>query len=135
MTEENQTPDLPDQESVAPSKSPDTIKGEYAEASGAANYLFKPEEMDIYVNKMTLETFVFHGKEVDYDSLEYMEYDHKACTVEVHKKDGTKIDLGVKIQWLIRPYWSKATDVYIVQTKDGKSVKGTSLPMKHKNKI
>ena len=96
--------------------------------------LFLPDEMDIYCNKVTLETFVFHGKDVDYDALDYMEYDHKKHTADVYMKDGSVLDLGAKIQWLLRPYFSKSEEVQIVQTKDGNAINGTFIPLKHKNK-
>ena len=96
--------------------------------------LFRPDEMDIYCNKVSKETFIFHGKDVDYESLERLEYDPKNYSVTVFKKDGTVLDLGVKVQWLVRPYFSKATEVQIVQTKDGKAINGTFLPITHKTK-
>ena len=55
-------------------------------------------------------------------------------TVDVFLKDGRVLDLGVKIQWLIRPYFSKAEEVQIVRTKDGEAVDGTFIPMTHKGK-
>ena len=103
-------------------------KGDHKDA------LFKPEELDIYVNKVTLEAFIFHGKEVDYDSLERLEYSPGDYTVDVVKKDGTRIDLGVKIQWLVRPYFSKAEEISIVRTKDGESIDGKVIPVVHKQK-
>ena len=103
------------------------------DASGKA-VLFSPDEMDIYCNKVTKETFIFHAKEIDYDSLDRMEYDPKDYSVTIFKKDGTVLDLGVKIQWLIRPYFTKAEEIQIVQTKDGNAVNGTFLPITHKDK-
>lgn len=96
--------------------------------------MFLPEEMDIYCNKITKETFIFHGKKIDYETLDRMEYDPKTHTVDVYKKDGTIWDLGVKIQWLIRPYFTKAEEIQIVQTKDGQAIDGTFLPITHKGK-
>ena len=94
--------------------------------------LFLPDEMDIYCNKITRETFIFHGKTIDYDSLDHMVYHHGDYTVDVILKDGRVMDLGVKIQWLIRPYFSKAEEVQIIQTKEGKAVNGTFVPLIHK---
>lgn len=96
--------------------------------------LFLPEEMDIYCNKVTREVFIFHGKVVDYESLDYLEYNPADYSVDVVLKDGKRIDLGVKIQWLVRPYFTKAQEIMIVQTKDGESVNGTSVLIKHKEK-
>ena len=113
-----------------------SFKGEWASgAEGkAVGTLFAPEELDIYVNKMTLEAYVFHGKALDYEMLDRLEYDPKKHTVDVVKKDGTRMDLGVKIQWLVRPYFKKAEEINIVQTKDGKSIDGVTVPLLHKKK-
>lgn len=102
--------------------------------SGAKAVLFKPEELDIYCNKITGEAYIFHGKLVDYDSIDRLEYEPKTYAVDVVMKNGTRMDLGVKIQWLVRPYFSKAKEVHIVQTKDGKSINGTLVPIVHKQK-
>ena len=111
-----------------------TIKDDWGSGSKGktTDALFTPEELDIYVNKVTLEAYIFHGKSVDYDTLDRLEYDPKGHTVDVVKKDGTRLDLGVKIQWLVRPYFSKAEEINVVQTKDGESINGTVLPIAHK---
>ena len=116
-------------------ESKDSIKGAFKPGkAGDKRVLFMPDEMDIYCNKITKEAFIFHGKTLDYDTLERMEYDHKTYEVDVFLKDGTVLDLGVKIQWLIRPYFSKAEEVQIVRTKDGEAVDGTFIPLSHKSK-
>ncbi len=96
--------------------------------------LFKPDELDIYCNKVTLDAYIFHGKTVAYETIDHLEYDAKHHTVNVFMKDGTHMDLGVKIQWLVRPYFSKAKEVNIVQTKDGQQVTSTIVPLLHTNK-
>lgn len=96
--------------------------------------MFKPDELDIYVNKVTLEAYIFHGKDIDYDSLDHLEYDPLDHGVDVVRKDGSVTDLGVKIQWLVRPYFIKAEQINIVQTKDGESIDGTVIPLIHKGK-
>lgn len=101
---------------------------------GGKPALFKPEEMDIYCNKVTREVFIFHGKNVDYDAIDYLEYDSADHTVDVVMKNATRLDLGVKIQWLVRPYFTKAPEIMIVQTKDGESINGISVILKHKEK-
>ena len=111
-----------------------SIRGEWnADTDGGrAKHLFLPEELDIYVNKVTLEAYIFHSKKVEYDTLERLEYDPSDYSVAVVKKDGTRMDLGVKIQWLVRPYFTKANEIHIVQTKDGESINGTVVPLVHK---
>ncbi|MFK7840074.1 MAG: hypothetical protein AB8B83_07050 [Bdellovibrionales bacterium] len=94
--------------------------------------LFTSDEMDIYCNKVTLETYIFHGKEVDYDPIAYMEYDPKHKTVDIVMKDNTRMDLGVKIQWLVRPYFTKAKEVSMVRTKDREPIDGAVIALIHK---
>ncbi len=94
--------------------------------------LFMPDEMDIYCNKVSKEVFIFHGKEIDYKIIERMEYHVEDYTTDVFLKDGRVLDLGVKIQWMIRPYYTKAEEIQIVRTKDGEAVDGTFVPITHK---
>lgn len=126
-------PIMSDQETEKIDEKPSSIKGAFAPGqTGVRAALFKPEEMDIYCNKVTLETYVFHGKEIDYDAIAYMEYDPEEKRVDIVMKDNTRLDLGVKIQWLVRPYFVKAKEVSIVQTKDREPVNGTVVPLIHK---
>lgn len=103
-------------------------------SGGKKPALFTPEEMDIYCNKVTREVFIFHGKAIDYEKIDHLEYNAKDHSVDVVMKDATRLDLGVKIQWLVRPYFTKAQEIMIVQTKDGESINGTNVPLKHKEK-
>lgn len=103
-------------------------------SGGTKPALFKAEEMDIYCNKVTREVFIFHLKSVDYERIDYLEYNPADHSVDVVMKDGGRLDLGVKIQWLVRPYFTKAPEIMIVQTKDGESINGTTVPLKHKQK-
>ncbi len=94
--------------------------------------LFKPEELDLYCNKVTAEAFIFHGKVIDYDQIDHFEYDHRTYTVDVVFTNGAVMDLGVRVEWIVRPYFSRAREVTIAQTQDGKSVRGVALPLVHK---
>ena len=115
------------------SKSPSSMKDAFKPGDGSGKpALFTSEEMDIYCNKMTLETFIFHGKEVEYDPIHYLEYDPEHKSVDVVMKDRTRMDLGVKIQWLVRPYFTKAKEISIVQTKNREPVNGAVVPIIHK---
>tara|TARA_B100002003_G_C14021453_1_gene492562 strand:- start:330 stop:704 length:375 start_codon:yes stop_codon:yes gene_type:complete len=95
--------------------------------------LFAPEEFDIYVNKITMEAYIFHAIPVKQD-ISRLEYNPKDHSVTVVKKDGTQMDLGAKVQWLVRPYFTKAREVGIVQTKDGEILDGFMVPIIHKEK-
>lgn len=111
-----------------------SIKQDWNTGSGddSDTPLFTPDELDIYVNKVTLEAYIFHGKTVDYKNIDHLVYDPIKHTTDIIKKDGSAQDLGVKIQWLVRPYFSKAEEINIVQTKDGNSIDGILVPLKHK---
>lgn len=100
-------------------------------ATGLEDALFTADELDIYVNKVTLEAYIFHGKTISYDRIDHLAYDVDAHTVTVMYKDGSKQDLGVKVQWLLRPHFVKIEDINIVQTKDGDSIDGIVVPVKH----
>ncbi|MGQ0528135.1 MAG: hypothetical protein ACT4OY_08950 [Alphaproteobacteria bacterium] len=96
--------------------------------------LFQPKEINLYADKQTLEAFIFHDKKIDYDTIERLEYDPDKFTVDVIMKNGAVWDLGVKLQWLIRPYFTKVAEVMVVQTKDGQSIDGRLIPFIHKEK-
>ena len=99
----------------------------------SSGVLFQEDEFDIYVNKITKETYIFHGKPIAQD-IARLEYDPKDHSVTVVKNDGTQLDLGAKVQWLVRPHFIKAREVGIVQTKDGEPVDGFMAPLFHKEK-
>lgn len=99
------------------------------ELSDYGDFVFKPDEVDIYANKLTYETFIFHGKKVDYKGIKHLEYNLDDYSVTFVYKDGARKDLGVKIQWLVRPYISKTQEISIVRTKDGVSIDGHAVPL------
>ncbi len=100
----------------------------YNLAKSTTAKLFEPDELDIYCNKGTGEVFIFHGKKIDkkIHTLRYLPDDH---SVIVEMLDGRKLDLGVKIQWLIRPYFTAADGLQFVRTKDGDAIDGFSVPL------
>ncbi len=124
---------MSDQETDPLAPSPSTIMDAFQpDADDGKPTLFTAEEMDIYCNKVTLEAYIFHGKDVDYTPIAYLEYDPSVKRVDVVMHDHTRLDLGVEIQWLVRPYFTKAKEVSIVQTKERKPVDGTIVPLIHK---
>ena len=130
------SPNPPDNEDEKPPSLAEQMKSEFSSGTEGIKTkpLFQPEEMDIYVNKVTLKTHMFHGKKIDYQFLDHFEYDNNTYTVTVIYKDGTTEDLGVKIQWLVRAHFKKAKEVNIVQTKDGKTIDECVVPLVHKVK-
>tara|TARA_A200000113_G_scaffold88454_1_gene78963 strand:+ start:262 stop:612 length:351 start_codon:yes stop_codon:yes gene_type:complete len=95
--------------------------------------IFKKDEVEIYCNKLTRESYIFHEKELDYSNMSYAEYDHDSFHVHIFFKDGVMMDLGVTIKWLLRPYFSKSEEIQIIRTKNGKAFDGHFLPLKHIN--
>lgn len=118
------SPDPPPKESLK--------KNWTAGASGESQgVMFLPEELDIFIDKITGTSFIYHGKHVDYERLDHLEYDPQDHSVDVVMKDGSRLDLGVKIQWLVRPYFTRSREIKIVRTKDGESIDGVSIPLIH----
>lgn len=109
-----------------------SAKSHFDAGTGAApakpRSFFAPEDFDIYVNKVTGDTYIFHGPPLPHpvDRLEFTTADNR---VTVITKDGKAMDLGVKVQWLVRPYFKRAKTVYIVQTKNGETIDGIEVPM------
>lgn len=101
----------------------------YTPAPHTTGQLFKPGDFDIYVNKVSGEVYIFHGPKLNYH-VAYLEYDYAEHWVAVVLKDGTRLDLGARIQWLIRPHWERCETLYIVQTKDGEAIDGVEVPLK-----
>jgi|GEM_PF-4506696 len=113
------------------------ITKEFVSGSGVQDgkmaALFTADELDIYVNKITGENYIFYGKKID-AALQKFEYDHKECRINVIMEDGREMDLGIRIQWLIRPYIKKAREIAFVRTKDGEALEGLMVPVTHINR-
>ena len=92
--------------------------------------LFAPDEFDIYINKQTLEAFIFYGKLISHD-IARLEYSLKDHSVVVVMRDGREFDLGGKIEWLLREYWMKLKKIGIVRTENGASIEGVYVPIVH----
>ncbi|MBX2833712.1 MAG: hypothetical protein KTR28_01940 [Micavibrio sp.] len=125
--------DKPDKDKSAGKKSAkQAFSPGKAKAPGDKPAFFMEDELDIFCNKMTHESFVFHGKEIDYRAIDHLIYDHDTYTVDVVMKNGDVYDLGVKIQWLIRPYFTKSDEVQFMRTRDGEPIDGHFYPLIHK---
>lgn len=90
--------------------------------------LFAPKDFDIYVNKISGEVVIFHGPELKHDVRELI-YRHSDRSVTVRMADGSQMDLGAKIQWLIRPYFIKAKTIMIIRTQNGEAIDGIEVPL------
>ena len=90
--------------------------------------LFNSEELDIYCNKETGEAHIFYGKKISLEIKEARFFNSNQSMVVVYK-NGDTFDLGVKIQWLVRPYISRATEISFVRTKNREPVEGEIVPL------
>ena len=106
------------------------LKGDWKSGSPPATGKFfqNTTDFDLYANKITGESYIFHGPPLPH-SIERLEYDDRDKRIYVITKDGEILDLGVKLQWLIRPYFKREQDILVVQTKDGNSIDGVEVPL------
>lgn len=94
--------------------------------------LFKdPKDFDIYCDREAGQNYIFHTGELNC-TIDHLEYDPENQRITVHTNDGQKLDLGVRIQWLVRPYIAKEQDIFIVRTENGQMVEGIEVRLKVK---
>lgn len=98
-------------------------------AKNTTGTLFHPDDFDLYCNKITGEFYIFHGPVLEYE-VSIIEYDFDIQRIAVVLGDGTRLDLGVKVQWMIRPCVERAENVYIIQTKNGEAITGIEVSVK-----
>ena len=106
------------------------VEDSYQLARGTVSVLFCPDEFDIYVNKSTYEANVYHGKMIAHGKIKNLIYLPEDHSVIVQFMKRFKLDIGVKLDWMVRSYFCAATEVSIVRTKDGKEVERTTVPLK-----
>ncbi len=93
-------------------------------------YLFRPDDLDIYTNRVTGEAWIFHAPPISIEISE-VEYHHKTKRMVFVSKEGKRYDLGVKIQPLIRATIEKISSIVVTQVTDGMPVSWFSCPVKH----
>lgn len=91
--------------------------------------LFDKNDFDIFCDKEMGETFIFHTTELGC-AIDYLEYNPENQRVTVFTNDGQQLDLGTRIQWLIRPYFAKPQVILMVRTQNGKAVEGFEVKLK-----
>ena len=92
---------------------------------------FKPSEFNLYVNKETMKCYIFHGRDLPV-MIERFEMKESDSRITVYSKEGQEFDLGMKIGWLMRPYFKQANKLFIVQTRDGEPLEGHEIPLTFK---
>ena len=105
--------------------------GSSSRSSGKA--LFKQEDFSIFCDKEQDEIFIFHSPKLSC-TIDFLEYNPETKRVMVFTKDGQQMDLGTRIQWLVRPYISTAKSVLMVRTERGQAVEGFEVLLKRKEK-
>lgn len=89
---------------------------------------FKPSEFNLYVGKDPIKCYIFHGRDLPV-MIERFELKDSDSRINVFTTDGQIFDLGMKLGWLMRPYFKQTNKVYIVQTRDGEAIEGHEIPL------
>ncbi|MCL4679224.1 MAG: hypothetical protein KJ017_11605 [Alphaproteobacteria bacterium] len=111
-------------------KSPTSMKGDWGSSLRTSRKaLFDKKDFDIFCDKEMGETFIFHSADLGC-TIDYMEYDPQNQRVTVFTNDGQQLDLGTRIQWLIRPYFAKPQVILMVRTQNGRAVEGFEVRLK-----
>ncbi|MEL6979350.1 MAG: PDZ domain-containing protein [Pseudomonadota bacterium] len=113
----------------------DRFFGEAPPAAGLNNtqfdefILLEPEEFDIYANKTKDDLFIFHGKFLEYEEMNALEYDYISKELRVIFKNGDVGILDLRVSCAVEPYIQEAAAVKIVRTENREPVDGTTLPV------
>jgi hypothetical protein len=94
--------------------------------------LFKPDEVEIIVNRVLKECFIFHTPPLPIN-IDYIEYDHAKKRLHFHSEQGKRYDLGVKIQSLVRPVIEQSDKIAVAQMHEGMPISWFSAPVRHVN--
>ncbi len=99
--------------------------------TGRTKLFENPDDLDIYCDKERGINYIFHGPELNC-TIDYLEYDHDTQRITVFTNDRQQLDLGVKIQWLVRPYIAHEQDLFIIRTENGETIDGIEVHLKIK---
>ncbi len=118
------------EEIVTTSKSPPSMGKDWGDGKGSGRTkLFEhPDDLDIYCDRERGVNYIFHGPELNC-TIDHLEYDHETQRITVFTNDNQKLDLGVKIQWLVRPYIAREQNIFIIRTENGKTIDGIEVPL------
>lgn len=119
---------------VSANKTPPSMGNDWGSGKGSGRMaLFNgPEEFDIYCDRGQSINYIFHGKPLDC-TIDYLEYDHDTQRITVFTNDRQQLDLGSKIEWLVRPYIAKEQNLFIIRTENGKAIDGIQVHLKIKD--
>lgn len=122
MTDDN----APEEKKASPAQG---IGKEWSTSLSKTKPLFaRTEDFDIYCDRQAGQNYIFHAGELNC-TVEYLEYDPQTQRITVFTNDGQKLDLGTRIQWLIRPYIAKDQNIFIVRTENREMKEGIQVPL------
>lgn len=122
----------PEPEDKAPAAPSPKSMGGFGSGSGRKNLFNSPNDFDIYCDRAKGVNYIFHQCELNF-SIDHLEYDPKTCHITVFSNDGQQLDLGAKIQWLVRPYIAKEQYLFIIRTQNGDVIDGVQVYLKIKD--
>ncbi len=130
--------DMTDYDSLSPepgnapsSPSPKKMGG-FGAGSGRKVLFNSPNDFDIYCDRTKGINYIFHQCELNY-TIDHLEYDPDTSRIAVFSNDGQQVDLGAKIQWLVRPYIAKEQYLFIIRTQNGDVIDGVQVFLKIKD--
>lgn len=100
--------------------------------SGRSRLFENPDDFDIFCDRENNMNYIFHAGELNC-TIDFLEYDPETQRITVHTNDHQQLDLGAKIQWLIRPYIAREQDLFIIRTKNGQAIDGVEVHLQIKN--
>lgn len=122
MTDDN----APEEKKASPAKG---MGKEWSSSLSKTKMLFeRTEDFDIYCDRQAGQNYIFHAGALNC-TVEYLEYDPQTQRITVFTNDGQKLDLGTRIQWLIRPYIAKDQNIFIVRTENREMKEGIQVPL------
>ncbi len=130
--------DMTEYDSLSPepessgSPSPPAKMGGFGAGSGRKVLFNSPNDFDIYCDRTKGINYIFHQCELNY-TIDHLEFDPETSRITVFSNDGQQVDLGAKIQWLVRPYIAKEQYLFIIRTQNGKTVDGVQVFLKIKD--
>lgn len=96
--------------------------------SGRTRLFESHDDFDIYCDRENNINYIFHIPELNC-TIDHLEYDPDTCRITVVTNDSQRLDLGAKIQWLVRPYIAKEQDLFIIRTENGVAIDGIEVSL------
>lgn len=85
-------------------------------------------DFDIYCDRQNNQNYIFHAGALNC-TIDHLEYNPETQRITIITNDGQKLDLGTRIQWLIRPYIAKDQTIFIVRTENREMKEGIQVPL------